>query len=99
MVIDTLPFPEETEMMLSFLRGLGSAPIKYLVNTHSHGDHTLGNYLFDEDVQLVCHQNCWEELMSNGQQSLEEAKLSAPEFEAVQLRVPDIIFEEGDILN
>ena len=97
-VIDTLPFPEETEMMLSFLKSLGGAPIKYLVNTHSHGDHTLGNYMFDDDVQLVCHQYCWEELMSSGQQSLDEAKLSAPEFEDVELRVPDIIFEEGDMV-
>ena len=97
-VIDTLPFPEETKSMIDFLRGLGNAPIKYLVNTHSHSDHTFGNYLFDNGVQLVCHRRCWEELNTHGPQALAEAKLSAPEFEEVSLRVPDIIFEEGDMV-
>lgn len=96
--IDTLPYPEETQSMISFLEGLGKAPIKYLVNTHAHGDHTFGNYLFDDTVQLVCHKRCWEEMAHLGEQALTEAKASAPEFEEVVLRIPDIIFEEGDMV-
>ena len=97
-VIDTLPYPEETEIMLNFLNGLNVGPIRYLVNSHSHGDHTFGNYLFDESVQLVCHKLCWEDMMQYGQQALTEAQTSAPEFENVSLRVPDIIFEDGDLV-
>lgn len=97
-VVDTLPYPEETQSMISFLEGLGKAPIKYLVNTHAHGDHTFGNYLFDDTVQLVCHKRCWEEMIHHGEQALAEAKISAPEFEEVALRIPDIIFEEGDMV-
>ncbi len=97
-VIDTLPYPEETRSMLNFLGSLGNAPIKYLVNTHSHPDHTFGNYLFDEDVQLVCHRRCWEELVQHGERALIEAKVSSPEFEEIFLRVPDIIFEDGDMV-
>jgi glyoxylase-like metal-dependent hydrolase (beta-lactamase superfamily II) len=84
--------------MINFLEGLGKAPIKYLVNTHSHPDHTFGNYLFDDDVQLVCHKRCWEELTTHGAQDLAEAKVGAPEFEEVTLRIPDIIFEDGDMV-
>lgn len=97
-VIDTLPYPEETRNMLDFLADLGEAPIKYLVNTHSHPDHTFGNYLFGEDVQLVCHRRCWEELVNHGDQVLAEARGSAQEFEEVHLRIPDIIFEDGDMV-
>jgi len=97
-VVDTLPYPEETRNMINFLEGLSKAPIKYLVNTHAHGDHTFGNYLFDADVQLVCHKRCWEEMFKHGQQALAEAKVSSPEFEEVALRIPDIIFDEGDLV-
>ena len=97
-VVDTMPYPEETRSMIGFLQSLGSGPIKYLVNSHAHPDHTFGNYLFPDEVQLVCHKRCWEDLMTSGQDVLLEAQASAPEFEEIELRVPDIIFEEGDLV-
>jgi glyoxylase-like metal-dependent hydrolase (beta-lactamase superfamily II) len=97
-VIDTLPFPDETRSMIDYLNSLGKGEIKYLVNTHAHGDHTNGNYLFADHVQLVCHRLCREEMHIIGQQALNEAKLSAPEFEEVELRVPDVIFDEGEMV-
>ncbi len=97
-VVDTLPFPSETRSMIAHLKELDKGKIKYLVNTHWHGDHTFGNYLFDDDVQLVCHRYCYEELLSNGRKSLLEAQAANPEFEEVELRVPDIIFDDGDLV-
>ena len=36
----------------------GGKPIKYLVNTHYHGDHTGGNAAFAKDgVVVVAHEN------------------------------------------
>ena len=96
-VVDTLPFPEETRMMIEFLQGLGRGQIRYLINTHWHGDHTYGSYLF-EGVQLVGHQRCAEALLELGARTLEESKESSPELEEVALRVPDITFEQGDML-
>ena len=95
-VVDTLPFPQETRQMIAFLQGLGRGKIRYLINTHWHGDHTNGNFLF-EDVQLVGHRLCAEALTKWGSETLAEAKESAPELEEVQIRVPDITFEEGDM--
>lgn len=97
-VIDTLPYPEETQAMIDYLQSLGKGEIKYLVNTHWHGDHTFGNYLFDDDVQLVCHKYCYDELITNGYQALEEAKAGTPEFEDIILRIPDIIFDKGELV-
>ena len=96
-VIDTLPFPEETNAMLTYLKQLGKGEIKYLVNTHWHGDHVYGNYLFD-DVQFVCHLYCQEEMMAQGAAVLEEAKLNSQELEDVELRIPDIVFKDGDMV-
>ncbi|MGC8879167.1 MAG: MBL fold metallo-hydrolase [Anaerolineae bacterium] len=95
--VDTLPFPEETRAMVAFLKGLGRGPIRYLINTHWHGDHTNGNFLFG-NVQLVCHQLC-------AQRMLEVVKLKAgqardrqsSEEEELPIRVPDITFDEGEM--
>lgn len=37
-------------------------PIKYLVNTHSDGDHVTGNKFFPSTVTIVSHENCRKEL-------------------------------------
>lgn len=96
-VIDTLPFPEETRSMIEFLDGLGRGGVRYLINTHWHGDHTYGNYVF-EGVQLVGHQRCADALLELGGPTLEESKETSPELEEVELRVPDITFDQGDML-
>ncbi|MGH7752472.1 MAG: MBL fold metallo-hydrolase, partial [Gemmatimonadales bacterium] len=45
-LIDTLASPQETRQIREFVeRRLGS-PIRYVVNTHYHADHTLGTCLF-----------------------------------------------------
>ncbi len=95
--VDTLPFPEETRAMVAFLKGLRRGPIRYLINTHWHGDHTNGNFLFG-DVQLICHQLC-------AQTMLEMMKLKASQSrtgqssgeEELPIRVPDITFDEGEM--
>lgn len=97
-VIDTLPFPVETAEMIEHLNSLGAGPIKYLVNTHWHGDHTNGNYLFDESVELVCHRRCQEILQEHGPASLAEAQESSPMLENVELRIPNVVFEEGELV-
>jgi glyoxylase-like metal-dependent hydrolase (beta-lactamase superfamily II) len=38
-------------------------PIKYLVNTHSDGDHTAGNIYFPNTVTIIAHENCRKELL------------------------------------
>ncbi len=97
-VIDTLPFPTETREMIEYLRGLGQGPIKYLVNTHWHGDHTNGNYLFDDTVELVCHKRCQQAMEELSQTELEESRENTPLLNDVVIRVPDVVFDEGDLV-
>jgi cyclase len=43
----------------------GRRPVKTLVNTHHHGDHTHGNYLFG-DATIVAHERCRAEILAEG---------------------------------
>ncbi len=40
-------------------------PVRTLVNTHHHGDHTHGNDLFDE-ATIVAHERCRDEILAEG---------------------------------
>jgi cyclase len=95
-VVDTLPFPQETRAMIDFLNRLGRGRIRYLANTHWHGDHTNGNYLF-QDVQMVSHQLCAAALVEHGIHTLREAREGAPELEEVRIQSADMTFDQGDM--
>ena len=97
-VIDTLPFPVETQEMIEYLRALGQGSIRYLVNTHWHGDHTNGNFLFDDSVELVCHKRCQQAMQEFGQAALDESRENSPLLEEVILRIPEVVFDEGDLV-
>jgi len=97
-VVDTLPFPAETQEMIDYLEALGAGPIRYLVNTHWHGDHTNGNYLFDDTVELVCHKRCQDNMLKFGAQALSESQETSPLLEEVELRVPAVVFDEGELV-
>jgi cyclase len=43
----------------------GPRPVQALVNTHHHGDHTFGNYLFP-DSAIIGHADCRETILREG---------------------------------
>ncbi|HUW13316.1 MAG TPA: MBL fold metallo-hydrolase [Anaerolineae bacterium] len=93
-VIDTLPFPQETRRMRDFVHSVSPAGIRFVLLTHSHGDHSYGSYLFPE-AELVAHLRCWELLQTVGVRSLREAQRDNPDLSEVQIRLPPMIFEES----
>lgn len=39
------------------LKGITDKPIKFIINTHYHGDHTGGNAEFSKDGPIIAHEN------------------------------------------
>ena len=59
-VVDTGLLPETTRTMADELRKLTDKPVRYVVNTHWHDDHTNGNGIYRElfpGVQIVAQAN------------------------------------------
>ncbi|HWE17156.1 MAG TPA: MBL fold metallo-hydrolase, partial [Hyphomicrobiaceae bacterium] len=51
-------FAPLSEKIKAAIKAISPLPIKYLVNTHFHGDHTGGNANFAKDgVTVVAHDN------------------------------------------
>lgn len=58
-VVDAGLFPSSARIMASELRKLTDKPVRYLVNTHWHDDHHLGNQVYRElwpGVEFVAHR-------------------------------------------
>ncbi|MEX1255861.1 MAG: MBL fold metallo-hydrolase [Dehalococcoidia bacterium] len=95
-VIDALFAPSITRAFRHEIRRVTDKPVRMLINTHHHVDHTLGNALFAE-AQIISHANARREQQRVGTSVLEILRPRIPELVAetdgVELRLPDLTFE------
>jgi len=95
-VIDTLALPEETLAMRSFIEEELNVPVRYVINTHYHADHSWGNCFFP-GATIIAHFLCREAMLTKGVNSLEAAKRQNPVFKQVKLIPPQLTFAEGEM--
>ena len=97
-IIDTLLYPEETLQIKQFVTQRLNLPVKYVVNTHHHADHTTGTHLFD-GAKVISHKLCHEILDTRGRESLARSKANSTDFDAVELVLPNIVFDDKMTLS
>jgi glyoxylase-like metal-dependent hydrolase (beta-lactamase superfamily II) len=71
LVVDS-QFRELAPGILAQIREVTDKPIKYLVNTHHHGDHVGGNAEFRPLAVIIAHHNVRERMLATPAQILEE---------------------------
>lgn len=92
-LIDTLLYPEETLQIRQFVQERLPMPVRYVVNTHYHADHTLGTCFFPE-AQVIAHRHCRELLHTRGRVSLAQMKQNGNEMNDVEIVLPNIVFDD-----
>ena len=60
--VDATSTERRTRAYLDAIRTVTEKPVRTLVNTHHHGDHTHGNYLFG-GATIVGHERCREAIL------------------------------------
>ncbi len=66
-VIDTdICRPFAASIRTAIEKEFGERDFAYVINTHSHGDHTYGNQIFTDTI-IIGHENCPEEMMKNSE--------------------------------
>jgi glyoxylase-like metal-dependent hydrolase (beta-lactamase superfamily II) len=95
-LIDTLFYPEETQAIKEFLEQRLGMRIRYVINTHYHADHTMGTCLFPEST-VVGHVLCRELLDTVGREGLDLTKSQSPEFEQIEVVLPNLVLDEGHL--
>jgi cyclase len=69
--IDACATEARTRAFLDAVASVTPAPVRTLVNTHHHGDHTHGNSLFGDAV-IVAHERTREEVIAEGRPGTSE---------------------------
>jgi cyclase len=62
LVVDSGTSPEEGQAIVAAIAGVTDKPIKYLVLTHYHGDHSFGLQAFPENTVIIGQQNTAENI-------------------------------------
>ncbi len=55
-IVDSHISPESASVMLRELKSITDKPVRFLINTHFHYDHTNGNQVFGPEVDIVGHE-------------------------------------------
>jgi glyoxylase-like metal-dependent hydrolase (beta-lactamase superfamily II) len=106
-VVDTRSSPQQANEILADLRELGNSPVRCVVNTHAHFDHTFGNQSFGANsdinapiyghVRVPAHLEAYErpllaDLIARGEEPVEE-------WRAVVITPPTVLVGERHALD
>ena len=72
LVIDTRAAPVQGHQVATDLRAITSLPVRWVINTHYHWDHTFGNQAFRE-ASIYGHPACRRFLVDNSKQAVADA--------------------------
>jgi cyclase len=81
-----LPLADKIE---SALKGIVDKPVKFVLNTHWHGDHTGGNPHFGEKAPIIAQENVRKRLASGGKTMFSDTP------PAPKAALPVITFEDN----
>jgi glyoxylase-like metal-dependent hydrolase (beta-lactamase superfamily II) len=97
LIIDSLRVPSHARDLIDDVKRISNKPIKYLIDTHSHWDHSWGNEEFI-DMLIIGHENCYKEMIDgNWNKRWKEKILNAndpwsDEAQLVNITPPNLTF-------
>ena len=75
------------------LKGISDKPVKFVLNTHFHGDHTGGNAEFGAASTIIAHENVRRRLKDGGKVAGNDVKPAA------RAALPVITFDDGAVVH
>ncbi|MEN6524270.1 MAG: MBL fold metallo-hydrolase [Anaerolineaceae bacterium] len=95
-VIDTLALPEETLAMRTYIEEELVMPVRYVINTHYHADHSWGNCFFP-NATIISSQATRNALAMRAPAAIESAKKHNQAFKQTKLILPQMTFDDGEL--
>lgn len=93
-------FPKEAGDVIAAIKKTTSKPIRYVLDTHHHGDHAYGNAVWaKEGAKIVGHLSCSRLLQTSGPTQWEDAAKTRPDVKESSLKQVDITFDDKYVLE
>jgi cyclase len=94
-VVDSLATVGLTQKFRNEIGKITDKPIRYLINTHHHGDHTWGNHVF-VGATIISHDRCRREAIQAGVTDPDVWNTIFPEFDfrGIAVTPADITFDK-----
>jgi glyoxylase-like metal-dependent hydrolase (beta-lactamase superfamily II) len=77
-VVDDHITPTAARGLLAEIHRVTPKPVRYVINTHFHYDHTSGNGVFGPDVEILSHPSTRARLLASGQESIRQQLATLP---------------------
>jgi len=89
--------PRNRSLLAAVAERSGGLPVRTLVNTHHHGDHTFGNWLMPAGVTIVGHRRCRDEVLRAG--LVVTALFPDADYGGLRVVPPTLTFEDSLTLH
>src|SRR5512139_2337131 len=90
-VVDSTGTEARARAWHAALRQVTTKPVTSLINTHSHGDHTHGNFMF-ADSAIIARELCRREIIASGTRA--HALFPMVDFGDCPVTPPTVTFED-----
>ncbi len=91
--VDACSTERRTRAYLDAIAATTAAPVRTLINTHHHGDHTFGNYLFGA-ATIVAQERTRPEMLQFGLPQMMPPLWTPVDFGAIELEPPFLTYRD-----
>jgi glyoxylase-like metal-dependent hydrolase (beta-lactamase superfamily II) len=102
LIIDTRASHVEADELRKELRELTPLPVRWVIDTHWHWDHTFGNGRFGE-AEIWGHELCRDGMLAHGESMKQDAAAWLPdqrvEFDEVVITPPTMVFAGSAVID
>lgn len=93
-------FPKEAGDVIAAIKKTTDKPIKYVLDTHHHGDHAYGNCVWAKaGAKIVAHANAARLLKTTGPKAWDDAAKGRKDIQDNELKQVDIPFDDKYVLD
>jgi cyclase len=90
--IDTCFTERRARALRDAISSVSGLPIRSLINTHHHGDHTHGNFVFRGEAAIIGHELCRKEIIETGLGT--KALFPGVEWGELEVAPPNVTFAD-----
>lgn len=93
-------FPKEAGDVIAAIRKTTKLPIKYVLDTHHHGDHAYGNCIWaKEGAKIVASNPAARLLKTSGPKAWQDAAKDRADIKSNELKQADVTFDDKFVID